>query len=277
MVRLEKNLEATILLSLRLASPSFSPLICLFCGTIIPCDCDYHLDCNPFINFSNAPFPGLPRPLLQLQVAEIAREPTLSRLLLQQHKLASRNRIFIPIDSATKPGRQYPTAANTRARSNRRTQALNCRHPISTTGLSPLQNSSYCLPNRPGLPGRERASLGPVQRLSPANNQHFVRLVLHLRPHQAHLQKPKPHAQPERSIFLQLLYNKRDQEHEHAQEQERDREREPEPQFKGPSLVPTTRTPRPKGIEAVSTATGLFQRLHTLHQRTTIDQLNSPP
>lgn len=47
------------------------------------------------------------------------------------------------------------------------------------------------------------------------------------------------------------------------------------PVLTGP--LPVTHTPRPTGIEAVSAATRLFQRLHTLHHPITIDQLNSPP
>lgn len=267
MVRLGRDLEATILLPLlRLASHSPSPLICLICGTIIPCDIDCHLDCNPFINFNNAPFLGLlqQEPFLiypLLQVAETAREPTTlkkqysysrPRLLQQHNKVVSHDRVIVT--DPAKVRRQHRSGATTKANPYCRAQALNRRHLISTTGPSPLQNSS--LPNRPG----RRASLDPVQRVTPAN-QHLL-LVLHHRPHQAHLQKP--HAQPQRSILLQLY-----------KRQERDRE--PEPELTGPFLVPITLKPRPKGIEAVSTATGLFQRLHTLHQRTTIDQLNSPP
>lgn len=298
---------------------SSSPLICLICGTIIPCDFDCHLDCNPFINSNTAPFPRLQQePLLfhpLLQVGATAREPTAKKQYShpripqhqhqhqhqdqhqhqqQQHrKFAPHGRVII-VTASAKDERQYRTAATRHAR-NCPTQTLDRRQLISTIRLvSPLQNSS--LPRLPNRPGR-RTSLDPVPRFSPAD-QHLLLLplVLHHQPElpdQAHLQKP--HAQPERSILLQLNRREQDQDQDQDQEdnqgdtqdqnqnqdqdqdQDQERNREPEPELTGPFLILVTRTPRPKGIEAVSTATGLFQRLHTLHHRTTIDQLNSPP
>lgn len=294
MVRLEKDWNTAIL---SLVSP-------LNYGTI---PCDYH--CSLFFNDNDndnftfafglatpSALQGLVRPLLHVVTTgkaeaiaiATAREHTFtktqsSRLRHLLQELGFHDRLIITTATATtatatatasegegEGGRQYRrAAARVKHKHNCRAQALNRGHlVISPTCPSPPQNSSSSSSRVSShISGHTSTSLGlvpvPVPVVLPADQHlqlHLHPLELHHRPH-LHLQRPPAHVQSEEGSILPQLRRKPGA--------------APGPHLTYPT--PVTHSPRPKGIEAVSAATGLFQRLHTLRHRTTIDQLNSPP